>query len=120
MCKKWSEIYDNAFFLKEKAYLVHGDFWLNNVLFSDNDSRILDWQCICLAHPAMDIGFMIGTGLSPEHMNQWTDEIIEKYYAKFQFSCKDMKVDCPFTLDEIKEQTKTNGIMGCLAKEQFF
>ena len=109
--KQWNEIYDKAYFLNDKTYLTHSDFWLNNVLFGANDSRILDWQCICLAHPAMDIAFIIGTGLSPEHMNQWTNEIIEKYFEKFQSSCNDINIDCPFTLDEIMHQTKTNGMM---------
>ena len=109
--KQWIEIYDKAYFLNDKTYLTHSDFWLNNVLFGANDSRILDWQCICLAHPAMDIAFIIGTGLSPEHMNQWTNEIIEKYFEKFQSSCNDINIDCPFTLDEIMHQTKTNGMM---------
>jgi len=109
--KQWNEIYDKAYFLNDKTYLTHSDFWLNNVLFGANDSRILDWQCICLAHPAMDIAFIIGTGLSPEHMNQWTNKIIEKYFEKFQSSCNDINIDCPFTLDEIMHQTKTNGMM---------
>ena len=110
--KRWDEIYDKSYFLNEKTYLTHTDFWLNNILFSANDSRILDWQCMCLAHPAMDIAFIIGTGLSPKHINQWINEIIEKYFEKFQSSCKDININCPFSLDEIMEETKTNGMMG--------
>ena len=56
--------------------------------------------------------FMIGTGLSPKHMNQWTNQIIEKYFEKFQSSCQDINIECPLTLDEVMDQTKTNGMMG--------
>ena len=110
--KNFDEIYDKAYFLNDKTYLIHTDFWMNNILFSEENSRILDWQTLCFAHPAIDIAFMIGTGLSPEHMNQWTNEIIERYFEKFQSSCKDINFDCPLTLDEVMDQTKTNGMMG--------
>ena len=110
--QKIDEIYDKVYFLKDKPYLVHTDFWINNVLFSAENSRILDWQTLCFAHPALDIAFMIGTGLSPKHMNQWTNQIIEKYFEKFQSSCQDINIECPLTLDEVMDQTKTNGMMG--------
>ena len=46
---------------------------------------------------------MIGTGLSPKHMNQWTNQIIEKYFEKFQSSCQDINIECPLTLDEVMD-----------------
>jgi len=110
--KKWWEIYDHAFFLKEKDFLIHGDFWLNNVLFSDGECRMLDWQCFCLGHPAMDIGYMLGTALTPANLNKWIEELLDKYWVKFEASCNEMSVPVPYTKEAFKQRVKSDGLMG--------
>ena len=110
--KKWWEIYDHAFFLKEKDFLVHGDFWLNNVLFSKDNCRILDWQCFCLGHPAMDIGYMLGTSMAPANLNKWMEDLLAKYWSKFESTCKQMNVSVPYTEEKFKQRVNTDGLMG--------
>ena len=51
--KNWWEICQNAFFFKEKRFLTHADSWLNNIFFSVDDCKLLDWQALSLNHPVI-------------------------------------------------------------------
>ncbi len=46
--------------------LTHGDFRLDNMLFTDTEGRavILDWQTVSAGHPMVDIAYCVSTSLA--------------------------------------------------------
>jgi Ser/Thr protein kinase RdoA (MazF antagonist) len=45
----------------ELASPIHGDLWLNNILWEDGDSwHILDWDDLQIGDPAMDLAMLTG------------------------------------------------------------
>lgn len=110
--KNWWEICQNAFFFKEKRFLTHADSWLNNIFFSFDDCKLLDWQALSLNHPVIDIAFLLGTCLTPEHLELWMEDLLDEYLNKFNSTCEEMKELSPFDLPEdFKTTFYTHGIM---------
>jgi aminoglycoside phosphotransferase (APT) family kinase protein len=46
---------------------IHGDLWLNNILWENRDSwHLLDWDDMCIGDPAIDIAML--TGPTPDSL----------------------------------------------------
>lgn len=68
----------------ERYALVHGDYRLDNLMFRTDDARgclAVDWQTTSLAPPLRDLGFLLGTGLSPELRRQHEQAVVATYHA---------------------------------------
>lgn len=64
--------------------VVHGDYRLDNLMFSDDDGGdvvALDWQTTSLGLPGRDLAFLLGTGLSIEDRRAHEEEIIAAYHG---------------------------------------
>ncbi|MBE7195973.1 MAG: aminoglycoside phosphotransferase family protein, partial [Gordonia polyisoprenivorans] len=46
--------------------LVHHDFRVDNVLFSDSDVVVIDWQTIGWGPAMFDVAYLLGTSMEPE------------------------------------------------------
>ena len=47
----------------DSRFLIHGDFWSNNVMYDDNDTecRIYDWQFFAANSPFLDVIILMFT-----------------------------------------------------------
>lgn len=63
--------------------VVHGDYRLDNLMFSDDGADVvaLDWQTTSLGLPGRDLAFLLGTGLAVEDRRAHEDEIIAAYHG---------------------------------------
>ncbi|WP_244969562.1 ecdysteroid 22-kinase family protein [Nocardia cerradoensis] len=63
---------------------VHGDYRLDNLMFSDDSGEVevwaLDWQTLGLGLPARDLSYFVATGLEPDLRRAHEDSIIETYW----------------------------------------
>ncbi|MDX6740988.1 aminoglycoside phosphotransferase family protein [Actinocorallia sp. A-T 12471] len=62
--------------------LVHGDYRLDNLLFSDDTVTAVDWQTLSLGHPLRDLAFLLGTGLSPTARAAAEHDIVTAYHTE--------------------------------------
>lgn len=67
---------------RETSGLVHGDYRLDNLLFSPDlsDVAIVDWQTVGLGLPGRDLAFFIATSFQPELRREVEDELISRYH----------------------------------------
>ena len=112
ICKQWWDICQEMYFFEEKRFLTHSDCWLNNMFFSFDDCKFLDWQVFMLGHPAMDLAYLLGTSLTPEHLDEWMDDLLNMYFDKFQSTCEKINgIVSPMTRDDFKNTFHTKGLM---------
>jgi hypothetical protein len=61
--------------------IVHGDYRLDNLLFSPDGVAVVDWQT-CAHGPAMnDVAYFIGAGLLPEIRPAHEERLVRRYHA---------------------------------------
>ena len=67
--------------------VIHGDFRLDNVLFSilggAEPMVTLDWQTVALGDPLIDLGYFMGAGISPDLRQANEDALLELYGAEY-------------------------------------
>merc|ERR1712142_9999 len=70
--------------------MTHGDYWVNNMLFSSPDQddpnltvTILDFQLMSIAHPARDIWYLLYGNTDKEFRDKHLREILEEYFKVF-------------------------------------
>ena len=78
----------------DKRFICHGDLWINNVMVNanTNETVIIDWQTLCSDHPVMDLGYLLGTGLTPDNLDNWTNDLMKIYFEEFERNCAKLKV----------------------------
>ncbi|MFF0497137.1 phosphotransferase [Nocardia aobensis] len=73
----------------ERFAPVHGDYRLDNLMFSGDSDEIesggievwaVDWQTLGLGLPARDLSYFVATALEPEIRRAHEDSIIETYW----------------------------------------
>jgi len=66
--------------------VIHGDFRLDNILFSIGDGAepmaTLDWQTISLGDPLTDLGYFMGAGIGSALRRANEDVLLELYRAE--------------------------------------
>jgi hypothetical protein len=63
----------------------HGDFRLDNLFFDHGPARpaaMIDWQFVCRANPALDLGWFFGLSLSTESRRKHEEHLIHCYHDK--------------------------------------
>jgi hypothetical protein len=63
----------------EPFALAHGDYRLDNLLFSDDTVWALDWQTLGVAPPLRDLAYLLGTSMLPEDRARHESQIITAY-----------------------------------------
>lgn len=64
---------------------VHGDYRLDNLLFSPGDPAgviAVDWQTLSIGLPARDLAYLLGTGLAATDRRDHERAIVERYRAE--------------------------------------
>jgi aminoglycoside/choline kinase family phosphotransferase len=67
----------------ETFALVHGDYRVDNLLFSPTDADVvpIDWQTLSLALPARDLAYLLETSLSPDQRRSFEEGLVASYHA---------------------------------------
>ena len=109
--EKWLELYKASLVVDER-FISHGDLWINNIMVSDDMDRsmILDWQNLAPDHPVIDVAFLLCTSLTPDNLNQWTNDLIKSYVNAFEETCLQFKTKIPFNIDEFQRMFYENGV----------
>ncbi|BBZ21799.1 phosphotransferase family protein [Mycolicibacter hiberniae] len=63
--------------------LIHGDYRLDNMLFSPDGEAIwvVDWQTLGVGLPARDLAFFTGTSVEPELRNRIEADLVAEYHS---------------------------------------
>ena len=69
----WSEIAPGP------ASLVHGDYRLDNLLFTDSTVMAVDWQTVAAGPPARDVAYFLGNSLLAEDRRGHEQALLEHY-----------------------------------------
>jgi thiamine kinase-like enzyme len=83
----WISLYSGKF---DRKFVTHGDLWINNIMVKNNSDEaiILDWQTLCPDHPVFDVAFLLCTSLTPQNLENWTDDLIKFYRVSHSEECK--------------------------------
>lgn len=67
----------------DRFALMHGDYRLDNMLFTPDHSRIsvVDWQTLGVGLPARDLAYFTGTSLEPDVRAQIENGLVDTYHA---------------------------------------
>ena len=69
--------------------MTHGDVWVNNMLFSSADPEdsnltvtLLDFQLLCLSHPAKDIWYLLYINVDKEFRDAHLQTVLKEYHQE--------------------------------------
>ena len=97
------------------SFLVHGDLWANNVLFSKDDSVILvDWQCLATANPLIDFGNIAFLSMDWEDTERNMDNFISTYFTALSDGVQEFgdEVTLPWKdEDDFRQELMSDGSM---------
>jgi len=60
--------------------LVHGDYRLDNLLFSDGDCKVVDWQTLSWGPAVYDLSYFLSAALDPEDRRAHEGELVRLYH----------------------------------------
>jgi len=67
--------------------MIHGDFWLNNMMFSCEDNELsvtlLDFQQLMIAHPARDLWYFLYSSTDKQFRDHHLKDVLREYYNTF-------------------------------------
>lgn len=103
------------------AVICHGDFYINNMLFRDNEMNIpeevcmVDLQACRYSSPATDILYFFASSLEEGLLASHHETLFQIYHSAF---CAELSRTAPnskqVTLDEIIEEVKKNALFGLI------
>jgi len=64
------------------SVLLHGDFRLDNLMFSADGVAVVDWQMIAAGPPMSDTSYFLGAGLLPADRRRHEAELLRRYHAR--------------------------------------
>lgn len=62
--------------------LIHGDFRLDNLIFTDDDCAVVDWQTVTWGPAVTDVAYFIGGGLQVADRRAHERELVEIYHQE--------------------------------------
>ncbi len=60
--------------------LVHGDYRLDNLLFTDTTCHVVDWQTVSWGPAMLDVSYFIGGGLPVEDRRMHEEDLVRTYF----------------------------------------
>ncbi len=61
--------------------VTHGDYRLDNLLFTGDRVAVVDWQTAVHGPALNDVAYFLGAGLLPDSRAQHEDELVRRYHA---------------------------------------
>ncbi len=106
--------------LVDDTFLIHGDLWTNNLMFKSKPDvvnadglasvKIFDWQFFSSGPPAFDFCQLVFTGISPDNLNAWWEELLDAYIDKLESTLGEFEIQSPFTKDQFVDTCHNIGI----------
>ncbi len=105
----------NSVFEFDERFLIHGDYWSNNVMFNmaSDAIKVFDWQFFASAHPMLDYIVIAFMSNSPDNMEAWLEDMYTAYMDSITETCQDFKIPLPFTKEEFVKRCEDKGFF-CL------
>jgi len=65
--------------------MIHGDFWKNNMLFSEDDNKVcfIDFQMLAINHPANDFWYFLSICTDSKWRRENLESVIKAYFNVF-------------------------------------
>jgi hypothetical protein len=60
--------------------LIHGDYRLDNILFSEQGCTVVDWQTVLWGPALHDLSYFIGSGLTPADRRRHEQELVRLFH----------------------------------------
>lgn len=60
--------------------LIHGDYRLDNLLFSDGECKVVDWQTLSWGPAVYDLSYFLSAALEPEDRRAHEEELVRLYH----------------------------------------
>ena len=109
---QWLSVYRQVTDFGPQPFLIHGDLWANNVMFSDqNDVLVFDWPFLGRDHPIVDVAHFILVGLDPDQLELWWEKLLNVYCAEFTRKLKTFGYFEPKMVQELQDWFWTKGTM---------
>lgn len=104
------------------SVLLHGDIWVNNILFKYEDSNIaglyiIDFQLSRYASPVLDLSYFIYTCTTQEQRNTYFDEMLNLYYKTLSEFVTDLGSDLSkmYSYNNFIKEVKEMSAFGLIA-----
>ena len=73
----------------------------------------MDWQFAACANPLLDYGTLAYLSMEPETTEEKIDELPTIYHNTFTTVCAQLGIDAPWSREEFKRLTYTEGFLLC-------
>ena len=73
----------------------------------------MDWQFAACANPLLDYGTLAYLSMEPETTEEKIDELPTIYHNTFTTVCAQLGIDAPWSREEFKRLTYTEGYLLC-------
>lgn len=100
------------------ATIIHGDFWVNNILFHKNEEgrsdnvKFVDFQLYWYSSPLKDLPYFLCGSLSEDTMFNHFDDLLNVYYDSFIKTLKRMNCNTAvYTRESFETELKKQAIM---------
>ncbi len=95
----------------DERFLIHGDYWANNILFHKTQSKIkvYDWAAMGTASPYLDFATIAYMCSKPENLDSWLDKMYDAYFDSMKATCKTFKVPLPFAKEDFVKKCESKG-----------
>jgi len=80
----------------ERFSVIHGDFRLDNLMFSPHDDEVVavDWQTVTVAHPGRDLAYFLETSLPTPLRAAHEGDLVTSYHrALVERGAEDLSLD---------------------------
>ncbi len=91
--------------------VVHGDFWLNNILFKYDQgavcgAKFVDWQACRKTSPALDLIYFFVSSVRFEVYEKHHEELLNLYIDVFNKTMCRLRCDCEYTRDQLEQDIR--------------
>ncbi|XP_055543463.1 uncharacterized protein LOC129729009 [Wyeomyia smithii] len=95
--------------------LNHGDVWINNLQFSENDILLVDYQIAFYGTPSFDVLYFIITSAGIEVRTEKFDHLVKHYHCQLVQSLHQMGAQTTaLSLQELQDDITEHGLLACV------
>ncbi|XP_052869560.1 uncharacterized protein LOC128275185 [Anopheles cruzii] len=112
---------ENAALAEPYAVIIHGDCWINNMMFRYKDGKadeiiLFDWQVMRYVSPVLDLVYFIFCCTDEDFRRKHYDEMIDIYYRSLSVTLEKLQhaADELFPRDALDEHLRLFGRYGLL------